>query len=119
MLPHTARATIRVGIIADTQYVDAEDGATFDKKTTRRYRHSLAILKRAVPYFVGEGVRSAVHLGDLLDSKCKDLDNDALEYLFNISSLSSISFILIINDFAEISDEIIPYRLSPIISLGP
>ena len=66
--------SLRVGIIADTQYVDSEDGTTFDKKTTRRYRHSLEILKRAVSYFVEEGVASAIHLGDVLDAKCKELD---------------------------------------------
>ena len=53
----------------DTQYVDSDDGHTFDGKTVRRYRLSLKILAHAIDYFESNNVNIRVIVGDLLDSK--------------------------------------------------
>ncbi len=39
------------GLIADVQYADVEDGENFLKTTIRRFRGSLAALKRAVGWW--------------------------------------------------------------------
>ena len=37
----------RIGIIADLQYADADEGHNFSRTVTRRYRHSIEVLHRA------------------------------------------------------------------------
>lgn len=60
---------LKIGIVGDTQYVDSDDGHTFDGKTVRRYRQSLKILAHAIDYFESNNVNIRVVVGDLLDSK--------------------------------------------------
>lgn len=64
------------GVIADVQYVDAEDGTTFDGKTVRKYRQSLDILKSAVEHFSKSEISFFVVLGDIIDSKSKILGQE-------------------------------------------
>lgn len=61
------------GIIGDTQYVDADDGTTFDGNTVRRYRQSLRSLKEACTSFKDSGVICCILLGDIVDAKCSHL----------------------------------------------
>ena len=61
------------GIIGDTQYVDADDGTTFDGKTVRMYRQSLWSLKEACNSFKDSGVICCILLGDIVDAKCAHL----------------------------------------------
>ena len=66
------------GIVSDTQYVDADDGTTFDAKTVRRHRQSLETLKLACRAFAAVAdppILSCVLLGDVLDGKCKKMNN--------------------------------------------
>ena len=62
------------GIIADVQYVDAENAMNFQQTHTRRYRQSLSIFHEAVHKWnsLAPNMRCAVLLGDLLDGKCND-----------------------------------------------
>jgi len=63
----------RFGVIADVQYVDAEDGTDFTGVQVRRYRNSLEVLKTAVKrWSEGEGVEFVAQLGDMLDVKARD-----------------------------------------------
>lgn len=83
-------ASYRIGIIADTQYADTEDGTTFDKTMVRRYRQSLRILQSAVEYFNEHTVVYGVQLGDVLDGRTKRLQM-AERCLQDILSVTSIS----------------------------
>lgn len=72
-MPAQVETSYRIGIIADTQYADTEDGTTFDKTMVRRYRQSLQILESAVQYFNNHSVSYGIQLGDVLDSRVKRL----------------------------------------------
>ena len=41
----------RIGVIADVQYVDQEDGFDFSGVQRRRYRNSIEVLRRAVKHW--------------------------------------------------------------------
>ena len=41
----------RIGVIADVQYVDQEDGFDFSGVQRRRYRNSIEVLRRAVNHW--------------------------------------------------------------------
>jgi len=63
----------RFGVIADVQYVDAEDGTDFTGVQVRRYRNSLEVLKVAVKRWSEEaGVEFIAQLGDIIDVKARD-----------------------------------------------
>ena len=60
----------RIGLIADVQYCDLEDGTDFTGVQVRRYRHSLEVLARAVEDWNSQGqVLFLAQLGDLVDGK--------------------------------------------------
>lgn len=66
------------GIVSDTQYVDADDGTTFDGSTVRRHRQSLETLKKACRAFTAVSnppINTCVLMGDVLDGKCKKMGN--------------------------------------------
>ena len=63
------------GIIGDTQYVDADDGATHDGKTVRRYRQSLQTLIEACISFKKSKAMFCILMGDVVDCKCKSIGN--------------------------------------------
>eukprot|EP00092_Neocalanus_flemingeri_P015214 GFUD01016436.1.p1 GENE.GFUD01016436.1~~GFUD01016436.1.p1 ORF type:complete len:334 (+),score=80.57 GFUD01016436.1:57-1004(+) len=65
-------SVLRFGVIADIQYVDADDATDFTGKQKRRYRNSLEVVKKAVKSWnTGEGVDFVAQLGDLIDGKAK------------------------------------------------
>lgn len=64
---------VRIGLIGDPQYVDAENGTSFDRKVVRRYRQSLDTLQKASEFFVQEKTIFNVILGDIIDMKAKQL----------------------------------------------
>ena len=60
------------GVIADVQFVDADDATDFTGKQHRRYRNSLQVLRKGVErWSAGGGVDFVVQLGDLVDGKAK------------------------------------------------
>lgn len=59
--------TLRLGLIADVQYADADDGSDFSGKHMRHFRNTLRVLDRAVERWNAEGVDAVVQLGDLID----------------------------------------------------
>eukprot|EP00601_Ochromonadales_sp_CCMP2298_P026362 CAMPEP_0173281786 /NCGR_PEP_ID=MMETSP1143-20121109/6441_1 /TAXON_ID=483371 /ORGANISM="non described non described, Strain CCMP2298" /LENGTH=339 /DNA_ID=CAMNT_0014219251 /DNA_START=142 /DNA_END=1161 /DNA_ORIENTATION=- len=61
------------GVVADPQYVDAEDGSNFTKSRIRRYRQSLQILHKAGRSFQMHGTLCNVVLGDILDGKAASM----------------------------------------------
>lgn len=62
----SSSALFRLGIIADIQHADIDDGKSFHG-ASRYYRQSKEILQRAVDYWRGEKVAMAVSLGDIID----------------------------------------------------
>ena len=69
----TVCADFTFGVIGDTQYVDSEDGSTFDGSVVRRYRQSLDTLKKACFSFKISSALLCVLLGDTLDAKCNTM----------------------------------------------
>jgi len=60
------------GLIADIQYVDADDATNFAGTTQRFYRHSFNTYKEALKYWQNEVIplpKCALVLGDILDGK--------------------------------------------------
>ena len=41
----------RIGVVADVQFVDQEDGFDFSGVQRRRYRNSIEVLRRAVKHW--------------------------------------------------------------------
>lgn len=60
-----------VGLCADTQYVDEDDGSTFDGKIIRRYRQSLRTFREAVELYHRLNLQYCILLGDICDGKCR------------------------------------------------
>merc|ERR1719352_467374 len=58
---------VRIGLIADVQYADADDGSDFAKTETRYFRNALKILASAVEVWNARGVDTVVQLGDIID----------------------------------------------------
>lgn len=85
------------GLIGDTQYVDIEDGASFDGLTVRRYRQSLNILQDANTYFNElcqiNNIKCNILLGDVIDAKSKHLNisEKCLEEILNIANPSLVT----------------------------
>ena len=70
----------KIGVIADIQYADIDDGSNFDQSETRRYRESLNCAKRAGKHFQNVGVDLVLQLGDIVDGKSgKNFKRDLLE----------------------------------------
>lgn len=58
-----------IGVLADTQYADIEDGASYDKSELRFYRHALSVVDRAVEAWRASPPFCIIHLGDIVDGK--------------------------------------------------
>ncbi|KAF8690905.1 hypothetical protein HU200_041314 [Digitaria exilis] len=68
--PRAAEPLFSFGVIADVQYADIPDGRSFHG-VPRYYRHSLAVLQRAVARWnATAGVKFAVSFGDIVDGHC-------------------------------------------------
>ena len=65
------KSVTRIGIIADIQYCDEDDGTSFDGSETRRYREALNVTRRAAKTFKDYEVRAVLQLGDAIDGKSK------------------------------------------------
>ena len=61
----------KIGVIADIQYCDEEDGSSFDGRETRRYREALNVTRRAAKTFEEFEIGAVVQLGDAIDGKSK------------------------------------------------
>lgn len=74
------KTMIKLGLIADVQYCDCEDGMDYSKTRKRYYRNSLEILDHSLNFFKSEECFNILQLGDLIDGKCKELGitNEAL-----------------------------------------
>ena len=59
----------KIGVIADIQYCDEDDGKSFDGSETRRYRETLNVTKRAARSFKKYEVGAVLQLGDVIDGK--------------------------------------------------
>lgn len=65
-----------VGLMADLQYADLDNGESFVEKSVRRYRQSLDILRSGAAEFALAKTSINVLLGDLIDFK-STIDNKA------------------------------------------
>jgi len=65
----SAKLLHRIGLVADVQYVDDDDGFNFRKTRRRYYRSSLDRFRAAVDHWREEKVERVIQLGDLLDGK--------------------------------------------------
>ena len=63
------RALFAIGLIADVQYADIDDGTNYDGSSKRHYRGALSALERAVPWWNAQQPPLAciAQLGDLID----------------------------------------------------
>lgn len=62
----------KVGVIADIQYCDEDDGTSFDGHEIRRYRESLNVTQRAAESFKKFKVGAVLQLGDAIDGKSQN-----------------------------------------------
>ena len=71
----------RFGVIADVQYADADDGTSFDGSMKRHYRGSLDALRLAVEDWACSDppIAFVAQLGDLLDGRCSQYADEALQ----------------------------------------
>ena len=68
--PSAKEPLFSFGVIADVQYADIPDGRSF-LGVPRYYRHSIAVLRRAVQRWNGEkSVRFCINFGDIVDGFC-------------------------------------------------
>lgn len=78
-----------VGIMADLQFVDADDSFSFVYKNVRRYRQSLGILAKGAEYFSSDCSKTVCNilLGDVIDAKAKDSNQSetALQHVFKLT----------------------------------
>ena len=85
----------KIGVIADIQYCDKDDGSNWNGTEFRRYRESLNVTKRAVLSFQKEKVGAIIQLGDAIDGHSrenflKDF-NDVLSPILNIPPPNDIN----------------------------
>ena len=74
----------RFGVIADTQYADADDSWDYRQVMRRLYRNSFFILQRAIKKFNEyENVIFNVQIGDFMDGKAKNTREESLTKLLN------------------------------------
>eukprot|EP00930_Biecheleria_cincta_P005297 TRINITY_DN106218_c0_g1_i1.p1 TRINITY_DN106218_c0_g1~~TRINITY_DN106218_c0_g1_i1.p1 ORF type:complete len:389 (-),score=69.35 TRINITY_DN106218_c0_g1_i1:181-1320(-) len=59
--------SISIGLIADIQYADCDDGSDFSGKEHRYFRNSIKITQNAVECWNAFGVHAVVQLGDIID----------------------------------------------------
>jgi len=81
-----------LGLIADIQYADCDDGTDFSGQEHRYFRNSLNIARRAVDCWNAEGVDAVVQLGDIIDgcnSKLKESEK-ALKAVLEVLSKSVV-----------------------------
>ena len=94
--------SFKFGLIADIQYVDAEDGTDFTGTQVRRYRNSLEVLRGAVKrWSEAEGVEFIAQLGDIIDVKARDnktSDDDCEKVLKELRKCKSNSLVNIIGN---------------------
>lgn len=68
--PSAKEPLFSFGVIADVQYADIPDGRSF-LGVPRYYRHSIAVLRRAVQRWNGDkSVRFCINFGDIVDGFC-------------------------------------------------
>jgi manganese-dependent ADP-ribose/CDP-alcohol diphosphatase len=72
----------RFGVIADVQYCDIPDGASFDGTTKRYFRGALDCLRKAVAEWAapGSGVSFVAQLGDIIDNQCQANKQTAADF---------------------------------------
>ena len=108
---------LKFGLISDTQYVDADDGATFDGSTVRRYRHSLEILRKAVDYFKSEALSFCVLLGDAIDAKAGHLGiaGHCLDIVLDLTSTTGCPWNIVLgnHDLKSISRPVLLEKFIP------
>ena len=69
---------VTFGILTDVQYVDVEDGMSYDKTRHRYYRNSLKLVKEAILNWKKHEIENEckfkflIQLGDLIDLKAKE-----------------------------------------------
>ena len=67
-----------MGLMADLQYCDCDDGFSHVEKYPRRYRQSLETLRQAVASFELHNTQLNVLLGDQIDCKCRGSAQETL-----------------------------------------
>lgn len=86
-----------IGILADIQYADCDDGHCHHKKNVRYYRNSLNLIKNAIQNFKNHETKTKasfkclVQLGDLIDGKCKQNNSSQTAVQKCLDELNKIS----------------------------
>eukprot|EP01060_Flectonema_neradi_P012462 TRINITY_DN19275_c0_g1_i1.p1 TRINITY_DN19275_c0_g1~~TRINITY_DN19275_c0_g1_i1.p1 ORF type:complete len:373 (+),score=51.20 TRINITY_DN19275_c0_g1_i1:63-1181(+) len=86
--------TIRIGIIADLQYADKDDGWDYSGTIKRRYRWPLQVLRNAIKNWSVTPIDLALNLGDTLDgwNAKHGLSSSALDTVQSVMRHSNISW---------------------------
>jgi len=61
----------KIGVIADTQYCDENDGSDFSGNEKRYYRNTKVITRNAAKRFEMEKCQMVLQVGDAIDAKSK------------------------------------------------
>lgn len=85
----------RIGVVADVQFVDQEDGFDFSGVQRRRYRNSIEVLRRAVKHWNSIGrVVLVAQLGDLLDVKNTTREEGKRDGKTSLEALAKVQSVL-------------------------
>ena len=90
------KPSITFGVLTDIQYADVEDGTSYDKKRIRYYRNSLNLVKEAIKNWKKyeqdskQNLKFVIQLGDLIDGKCKSVNESLPSMQRVLTELNSI-----------------------------
>lgn len=105
----------QLGLLADVQFADVEDGRSFHG-VPRFYRDAKLKLREAVRAMASQGVGDIVHCGDLIDGRARERASACMEEcLAEFASSSARAFFAIGNhDIYRITKEV----LLPMLGMG-
>lgn len=65
------RKVLSMGIVADLQYANIDDGFNWDGSKKRYYRTGLSLVRKAMKDWKQNGVKFVLQLGDIIDGFCR------------------------------------------------
>ena len=100
------KTVTKIGVIADIQYCDEDDGTSFDGSEIRRYREALNVTKRAAKTFENFQVGAVLQLGDAIDGKSKS--NFKRDFCDRICPILEIPVVKANDDVGAFTPSVIP-----------
>ena len=100
------KTVTKIGVIADIQYCDEEDGSSFDGCEVRRYREALNVTRRAAKTFEEFEIGAVLQLGDAFDGKSKG--NFKRDFCERICPILEIPLVKANDDTGTFATSVIP-----------